>query len=155
MDAITSTAGEAGPTDGAGPAPSTRQAIGLQRERLGAVLLVVVGAILLLIGWIGVANAVHPAQQLPYLISGGLGGVGLLGIGAALWLSADLADEWTKLDLIESALTRIAEAGAPAEIPAEIPAEAPAEVAANAAAAVAPARRSARVRQLAVGGPTS
>ena len=42
--------------------------------------------------------------QLPYIISGGVGGIFLLGVGATLWLSADLRDEWRKLDSIEDAL---------------------------------------------------
>lgn len=91
-------------------APSARQAVGLQRGRLAAVALTAVGGIVLLVGWIGTASAVHPAQQLPYIISGGLGGLALVGLGAALWLSSDLADEWTKLDLIESALSRLVDA---------------------------------------------
>jgi hypothetical protein len=41
------------------------------------------------------------AQQIPYLISGGVGGLFFLGLGAMLWLSADLRDEWRRLDAIE------------------------------------------------------
>ena len=44
------------------------------------------------------------AQQIPYIISGGIGGLFLLGLGAMLWLSADLRDEWRKLDAIERQL---------------------------------------------------
>ena len=46
----------------------------------------------------------YAAAQLPYIISGGIGGIFLLGVGATLWLSADLRDEWRKLDCIEEAL---------------------------------------------------
>jgi hypothetical protein len=35
---------------------------------------------------------------MPYIASGGLGGIFLLGLGSTLWLSADLRDEWRKLD---------------------------------------------------------
>jgi len=72
-----------------------------QWDRVGAVVLVVVGALALLLGWLGISDAVLPSEQLPYLLSGGLVGVFLLGLGATLWLSADLRDEWRKLDRLE------------------------------------------------------
>jgi hypothetical protein len=68
-----------------------------QWDRVGAWGAIAIGVVILLIGWLGVSNTVYPAEQLPYIISGGLGGVALIGIGAMLWLSADLRDEWTEL----------------------------------------------------------
>ena len=44
------------------------------------------------------------AQQVPYVVSGGIGGLFLLGVGGMLWLSADLRDEWRKLDSLEQRL---------------------------------------------------
>jgi hypothetical protein len=76
----------------------------LQWDRTLAWALVVAGAVALIIGWVGVSGTAYSAQQLPYIISGGLGGIFLLGVGATLWLSADLRDEWRKLDRIEEAL---------------------------------------------------
>jgi hypothetical protein len=68
-----------------------------------------VGALALLLGWLGVSREVLPAGQIPFVISGGLGGLFLLGLGAVLWISADLRDEWrqlreiaTKLDIQEN-----------------------------------------------------
>src|SRR5581483_2749023 len=43
--------------------------------------------------------------------SGGLGGVFLLGIGATLYMSADMHDEWRKLDRIEAAILKLADGG--------------------------------------------
>ena len=48
------------------------------------------GAVALLIGYFGVSDTLDPAKQLPYLISGGVGGLFLLGVAAALLFSADL-----------------------------------------------------------------
>ena len=48
------------------------------------------GAVALLIGYFGVSGTLDPAKQLPYLISGGVGGLFLLGVAAALLFSADL-----------------------------------------------------------------
>jgi hypothetical protein len=68
-----------------------------------------IGALALLLGWLGVSREVLPAGQIPFVISGGLGGLFMLGLGAVLWISADLRDEWrqlreiaTKLDVQEN-----------------------------------------------------
>ena len=76
----------------------------LQWDRALAWVLVAAGAIALIAGWVGVSSTAYSAEQLPYIISGGIGGIFLLGVGATLWLSADLRDEWRKLDRIEEAL---------------------------------------------------
>lgn len=75
-----------------------------QWDRVGAWALVGLGALVLLLGWIGVSGTAYPAEQIPYVVSGGLTGIFLLGTGAMLWLSADLRDEWRKLDAIERML---------------------------------------------------
>jgi hypothetical protein len=76
----------------------------VQWDRALAILLTGVGAIALIVGWAGVSDAIVPAQQLPYIISGGIGGLFVLGVAAALWISADLHDEWRKLDRLEDLL---------------------------------------------------
>jgi len=76
----------------------------LQWDRALAWVFVAAGAAALIVGWVGVSGNAYAAGQLPYVISGGIGGIFLLGVGATLWLSADLRDEWRKLDRIEDAL---------------------------------------------------
>lgn len=83
-----------------------------QLDRTLACLAGLAGAVVLTMGWLGVSGTAYPAEQLPYLISGGIGGLFLLGVSTALWLSADLHDEWRKLDRIEQA---IREANGPRE----------------------------------------
>jgi hypothetical protein len=85
-------------------------------DRAVALVLVLAGAVLLVLGWIGVSGVALAPQQIPYLISGGLGGLFLGALGGTLWLSADLHDEWRRLDSIEEALTTLAEAAVPAEV---------------------------------------
>ena len=68
-----------------------------QWDRVAAWVLIALGGLLLLIGWLGVSDALLPTEQMPYIVSGGLGGICLIGIGVMLWLSADLRDEWTEL----------------------------------------------------------
>lgn len=72
-----------------------------QWDRAIAIVAGVAGALALLLGWLGMARSVFPAEQLPYIVSGGLAGLFYLGIGATAWLSADMRDEWRKLDRLE------------------------------------------------------
>lgn len=76
-----------------------------QWDRLLAAVAAVAGIVVLILGWLGVSSTAYPAEQLPYVISGGIGSLFLLGLSAALWLSADLHDEWRKLDRIEQAIS--------------------------------------------------
>jgi hypothetical protein len=92
-----------------------------QWDRAVAVGLTVVGALCLLLGYLGLSRHVYPAQQLPYILSGGLVGLFLLGIAGTLWLSADMQDEWRQLRDLEEAVR----AGATLDLSATGPAEAP------------------------------
>lgn len=71
-----------------------------QWDRAGAWTAIFAGGVALLAGWLGASRSALTTEQIPYLISGGLGGLFLLGVGAMLWISADLRDEWRKLDQI-------------------------------------------------------
>jgi hypothetical protein len=86
---------------------------------------IVLGAAAFVVGWVGASGTPYPAAQLPYLLSGGLGGLFLLGLGGTLLLSADLRDEWHKLDDIEKAMhrsveDRLMEATAPKVAPSKV-----------------------------------
>ena len=67
--------------------------------------LIAAGAVLLVLGYLGVSNSPYVAEQLSYIVSGGLGGLFLLGAGATLLILADLHDEWRKLDRVEAMLS--------------------------------------------------
>lgn len=75
-----------------------------QWDRSAALGCVVAGFAAMVLGWLGISGASLPTEQLPYFASGALMGLFLLGIGATLWLSADLRDEWRKLDEIQVAI---------------------------------------------------
>jgi hypothetical protein len=66
--------------------------------------LLVVGAVLLVVGAVQVADHRYLADQLSFIMSAGLGGLGCIGFGAGLIVSADLHDEWRKLDRLEEIL---------------------------------------------------
>jgi len=75
-----------------------------QWDRALAVGLTLLGAVCLLLGYLGLSRHVYPAQQLPYILSGGVVGLFLLGIAGTLWLSADMQDEWRRLRDLEDAV---------------------------------------------------
>ncbi len=77
-----------------------------QWDRVLGALAVAGGVLALVLGYLGVAGTGYPAEQIPYVISGGVLGVVLIGVGLTSWLSADLRDEWRKLDRIEKVLER-------------------------------------------------
>jgi uncharacterized membrane protein YfcA len=77
-----------------------------QWDRVAAWLMIAGGVIALLVGWWGVSHTAYLAEEMPYLVSAGLFGLFLLGLGATTWLSADLRDEWRKLDEIAELLRK-------------------------------------------------
>jgi hypothetical protein len=81
-------------------------------DRVVAVVLVVAGVLALIVGWVGVSGTGLAAEQLPYLISGGLGGIGMIAVGCTMWVSADLQDEWRRLDALEERLGELRKAAA-------------------------------------------
>ena len=63
-------------------------------DRLVGWACVIIGATALGLGFIGARSTPYVAEQVPYVISGGMFGIFLLGLGATLLLSADLRDQW-------------------------------------------------------------
>jgi hypothetical protein len=74
-------------------------------DRVVAWVAIGLGAVVLYLGWDGASSTAYPAEQLPYILSGGIGGSLLVALGATLLISADLRDEWRKLDRIERRLS--------------------------------------------------
>ena len=114
-------------------------------DRLLAVGLVLVGILALIIGWFGVSGTGLAAEQNPYLISGGVAGIAMIAIGCTVWLSADLQDEWRRLDALEERLGQLV----PPTVSTAAPVSPPANE--NGTAADEPAPRPLRAR---AGAPT-
>ena len=85
-----------------------------QWDRAGAVACLAIGVVAMIVGYVGVSGTRETADQIPYVVSGGMVGLFLLGTGIMLWLSADMRDEWRKLDAIDQRLA----GGEPAAGPA-------------------------------------
>lgn len=71
-------------------------------HRVVAVVAMMVGIAALLAGWLGISRVTLTTEQIPYLASGGLGGLFALGVAATLWLSGDLRDEFDALSDIRN-----------------------------------------------------
>ena len=84
-----------------------------QSDRTASWVCIGLGVICLIAGWVGVSATAFPGEQMPYVVSGGLVGIFLLGLGGVMWLSADLRDEWRELARLERAV--LVAAGAEAE----------------------------------------
>lgn len=84
-----------------------------QWDRAAAVAALAVGVVALILGYVGVSSTGFLAEQLPYIVSGGIAGLFCLGLAATLYLSADLRDEWRKLDDIDRRLAAMEEARIP------------------------------------------
>jgi hypothetical protein len=76
-----------------------------QWDRALALVAAAVGVTALLLGWVGVSGASLVTQQIPYLVSGAVVGLLAFGVASTLWISADLRDEWAKLDDIYRAIS--------------------------------------------------
>jgi hypothetical protein len=73
------------------------------RPVLGYVF-VAIGLLLLLIAYLGVSREVLVAKQIPYLVSGGLFGLGCVTLGSRLMLIEDLRRDAGRLDRLEQAV---------------------------------------------------
>lgn len=83
-------------------------------------VLVALGGIFMLVGWLGVSREVLVAKQLPFLVSGGIGGLALVVVGAKLISARDLQKYEDRLEHLEGLVDQLhtillTEADRPAE----------------------------------------
>ena len=64
-----------------------------------ALALGIAGVVALIVGWFGVSDKVEVWEQMPYLISGGLGGAVLVGLGIAVYVAHEHAEDRRQRDL--------------------------------------------------------
>jgi hypothetical protein len=78
-------------------------------QALGAALCLV-GFAIVIFGWYKISKESIVALQIPYLISGGIGGALVVGLGGVLLVSHDLRLDTTRLDEMESAIKELRDA---------------------------------------------
>lgn len=76
-------------------------------------VLMPVGVVVIVLGWQGASNTPYPFEQTPYVISGGLLGLGLMIVGGFLyfgyWLTRMVREQRTSADRLADALERMEE----------------------------------------------
>ena len=78
-------------------------------QALGAALCLV-GFAIVIFGWYKISKESIVALQIPYLISGGIGGALVVGLGGVLLVSHDLRLDTKRLDEMESAIKELRDA---------------------------------------------
>src|SRR5205807_2531048 len=68
---------------------------------------VAAGVVLLVAGFVGVRTSADVIDEISYLVTGGIGSIFLLGVGATMLLSAHLHDDFRKLHRVEENLDRV------------------------------------------------
>ena len=93
--------------------------VGMATRPVVGWVLIGIGAILILAGYFGVSREALVAKQIPYLVSGGIGGMVLVAIGAFFLGTEDIRKDLRRLDHVElmveelhgALLTRLASDG--------------------------------------------
>ena len=67
-------------------------------------LLTATGGAVLAGGWAGLDRATLLSEQIPWIVSGGLGGLALVAVGLHLFSGAGLAAERRRLERVEAAI---------------------------------------------------
>jgi|SRR5437660_1240755 len=70
-------------------------------------VLIGLGALAILVGYFGISDRVLVAEQLPYLISGGIGGMALVIIGGVMLATQDVRRDADRLDDFERTMTEM------------------------------------------------
>ena len=70
-------------------------------------ILMLAGGVALLVGWYQVRDLPEVYLQMPYLISGGVGGAMLIGLGAALLITQDFRDDKQRLSALETKISEL------------------------------------------------
>lgn len=76
------------------------------RPVLGWVL-AALGALALFLGWYGVSGQTLTAKQIPYLVSGGLTGIGLIVLAGVFLATEDIRRQLSRLDRVEQQINQL------------------------------------------------
>jgi hypothetical protein len=68
------------------------------RRELAAAGFVILGAIVIVVGWVGVSQSNEVYEQMPYLMSGGVGGLACILVGLGLYIVQSRAKDQARMD---------------------------------------------------------
>jgi hypothetical protein len=89
----------------------------VKNARILALVFCIVGFAGIVLGWNGMAKTANADEQLPYIVSGGVGGVALVLFGVAILFLAQIRTERAKLmivlELMATAISRFGESPSP------------------------------------------
>src|SRR5882724_763392 len=72
---------------------------------IAGIALAALGVVFIIAGYLGVAHEALVAKQLPYLVSGGIGGMVLVAVGAFLLGTDDVRRQLERVEKLESMVT--------------------------------------------------
>ena len=84
-----------------------KQFLRAEWDRVAGYACLAAGLVVLAIGFAGVRRSADVIDEISYLVTGGFGAIFLLGVGATLLLSADLHDDFRKLQRVQQKLARV------------------------------------------------
>jgi len=93
-----------------GTGPPRRDTIRARWRLIAGWALVLLGAVFIVLGWIGVSGEPDVARQMSYLASGGVGGLTAAVVGVGLLISEDLRSDRRRLGRIEATLLDVNDA---------------------------------------------
>ncbi len=99
--------------------PSPRYSPGRLGARL-ALALAAAGFVVMGLGWNGMAGNLNPAAQLPYLVSGGLMGVALVVLGAALMVTQGAREDRQRIEGLLQQLVDQTHLPAGTQVPSDV-----------------------------------
>jgi hypothetical protein len=70
----------------------------MEQHRIVGALLTILGVTFIVIGFVRVSDSRMLAETIAYIVSGGIGGVAMLGSGLVLLTCAQLRDRWDTID---------------------------------------------------------
>jgi hypothetical protein len=77
-----------------------------RHARILSLAFVFAGFVAIVLGWIGMARSGAPDEQLPFIVSGGMGGIGLIAFGVGILLVAQIRTERQSLTAVLEIMAR-------------------------------------------------
>lgn len=71
-------------------------------DRTVGAFLTIMGITFIVVGLVRLTDSVTLAETIAYIVSGGIGGIVMLGSGVALLTTAQIRDQWDTIDRVQA-----------------------------------------------------